>query len=92
MRQTCCRKFSNRSAKGPEGTGLGLAQVYGFAQQSGGAVESDVGKGTSVTLCLPRADMACALQRAETERPTAANVVQLRTKGRLADSGGSGEG
>jgi PAS domain S-box-containing protein len=40
-----------------KGTGLGLSMVYGFARQSGGAVqiESEVGKGTTVTLWLPRA-------------------------------------
>ncbi|HEY9397532.1 MAG TPA: ATP-binding protein [Burkholderiales bacterium] len=37
------------------GTGLGLAQVYGFCEQAGGAatVESAVGSGTTVTLFLP---------------------------------------
>jgi len=40
-----------------EGTGLGLSQVYGFVSQSGGHVrlDSEVGKGTSVHLFLPRA-------------------------------------
>ncbi|MGZ8364650.1 MAG: ATP-binding protein, partial [Caulobacteraceae bacterium] len=40
-----------------KGTGLGLSQVYGFAQQSGGAVtvDSTVDEGTSFTLYLPRA-------------------------------------
>jgi CheY-like chemotaxis protein len=40
-----------------KGTGLGLSMVYGFATQSGGAVSlrSEVQKGTSVTLHLPRA-------------------------------------
>jgi signal transduction histidine kinase/sensor domain CHASE-containing protein len=39
------------------GSGLGLSQVYGFAQQSGGAVSivSAIGKGSSITLFLPRA-------------------------------------
>jgi CheY-like chemotaxis protein len=39
-----------------KGSGLGLPQVYGFAQQSGGRVviESAVGAGTTVTLLLPR--------------------------------------
>ena len=39
------------------GTGLGLSQVFGFAKQSGGevAVASEVGKGSTFTLYLPRA-------------------------------------
>ena len=39
-----------------KGTGLGLAQVYGFSRQSGGTVvaTSAVGSGTTVTLYLPR--------------------------------------
>jgi PAS domain S-box-containing protein len=38
-----------------QGSGLGLSQVYGFARQSGGhiAIESHVGRGTSVRLYLP---------------------------------------
>jgi len=40
-----------------KGTGLGLSMVYGFARQSGGALEirSEVGKGTRISLWLPRA-------------------------------------
>jgi PAS domain S-box-containing protein len=40
-----------------KGTGLGLAQVYGFVRQSGGAVRvhSVVGEGTTITILLPRA-------------------------------------
>ena len=39
-----------------KGTGLGLSMVYGFARQSGGSasVRSDVGRGTAVSLLLPR--------------------------------------
>jgi signal transduction histidine kinase len=39
-----------------KGSGLGLAQVYGFAHQSGGkvSIQSEVGRGTTVTLLLPR--------------------------------------
>ena len=39
-----------------KGSGLGLPQVYGFAQQSGGrvSIDSQVGAGTTVTLLLPR--------------------------------------
>src|SRR5207244_8769257 len=43
-----------------KGTGLGLSQVYGFANQSGGTVgvKSEVGRGTTITLCLPRTHAA----------------------------------
>ncbi len=39
------------------GSGLGLAMAYGFAKQSGGGIRivSEVGKGTRVSLALPRA-------------------------------------
>jgi signal transduction histidine kinase len=39
------------------GSGLGLSQVYGFAEQSGGHVKiySELGVGTIVKLCLPKA-------------------------------------
>jgi PAS domain S-box-containing protein len=38
-----------------QGTGLGLSQIYGFIRQSGGIVqlETSLGKGTVVRLCLP---------------------------------------
>jgi len=41
-----------------KGSGLGLPQVYGFAEQSGGSVrvESVLGEGTVVTLMPPRTD------------------------------------
>ena len=40
-----------------KGSGLGLAQVYGFARQSGGSVwiDTDRVQGTSVVMLLPRA-------------------------------------
>ncbi len=39
-----------------KGSGIGLSMVYGFVSQSGGAIriESEVGKGTSISLLLPK--------------------------------------
>ena len=55
-----------------QGTGLGLSQVFGFAKQSGGEVmvDSEVGKGSTFTLYLPRiASDARPLQVAPEEAP-----------------------
>jgi len=48
--------FFTRKEPG-KGTGLGLSMVYGFARQSGGSasIRSEVDRGTTVTLLLPRA-------------------------------------
>ncbi|WP_375182401.1 response regulator, partial [Sphingomonas adhaesiva] len=45
-----------------KGSGLGLAQVFGFAKQSGGGVRIDTapGEGTTVSVYLPRARDAAA--------------------------------
>ena len=45
------------------GSGLGLSQVYGFAKQSGGTalIDSEIGKGTTITLCVPRAGAASVM-------------------------------
>ncbi|WP_037497842.1 ATP-binding protein [Sphingomonas jaspsi] len=60
-----------------KGTGLGLSQIFGFAHQSGGEVgiESAVGKGTTVTLLLPRTSAIAP----------ASNVRQLQTSQRPED-------
>jgi two-component system, NtrC family, sensor kinase len=48
-----------------QGTGLGLSQVFGFAKQSGGevTVESEVGRGSTLTLYLPRVPAEVLPQR-----------------------------
>src|SRR5580765_4152496 len=63
------------------GTGLGLSTVYGFARQSRGAVtlESTLGRGTTVTLYLPRprAERSAPLPDAESDStvPPGLNVL-----------------
>ena len=56
-----------------KGTGLGLSQVYGFASQSGGEVraESEVGKGTIVSLILPCGEGDAILPGSAAERAPA---------------------
>ena len=55
-----------------KGTGLGLSQIFAFARQSGGevAIESAVGRGTSVSLYLPRS--AAAAEEAAARIPAPA--------------------
>ncbi len=62
-----------------KGSGLGLAQVHGFAHQSGGAitVESEVGNGTRITLYLPRATTAEAATDKATELQSQASGGRL---------------
>jgi two-component system NtrC family sensor kinase len=53
-----------------QGTGLGLSQVFGFAKQSGGEVivASEVGKGSTFTLYLPRVPGVDRPQRLRSEQ------------------------
>jgi len=47
-----------------KGTGLGLSQIFGFAHESGGEVgiESQVGRGTTVSIYLPRTEAAATVR------------------------------
>ena len=48
-----------------KGTGLGLSQIFGFAHQSGGEVgiDSQLGKGTTVSIYLPRTQVEASTVR-----------------------------
>ena len=64
-----------------QGTGLGLSMIYGFVKQSGGHVRlySEVGRGTTVRLYLPRhqlpAQEAAAAQPSERPRGLGETVL-----------------
>jgi PAS domain S-box-containing protein len=65
---------------GGRGTGLGLSMVYGFAKQSGGTVtiESNPGRGTTVTMFLPIAgpdQQSPTIAAASIEAPTMARTI-----------------
>ncbi len=60
VRQRCMEPFF--TTKGKDGTGLGLAMVYGIIQRHRGTIDiqSQVGRGTAITVRLPVAEAAGA--------------------------------
>jgi len=66
-----------------QGTGLGLSMIYGFAKQSGGHLKiySEVGRGTTVKLYLPRAPSAVIavdpISRGHQELPRGTETVLI---------------
>ncbi|HMC91572.1 MAG TPA: ATP-binding protein [Allosphingosinicella sp.] len=76
-----------------KGTGLGLSQIFGFARQSGGdvAIDSEVGRGTTVTIYLPRTDGVAPAAEApaaaqEEEETRAATILVVEDDPRVSRS------
>ena len=78
-----------------KGTGLGLSQIFGFAHQSGGEVgiESEVGKGTTVSIYLPRSAAkapirlhSAATRMSEDERVPGARILVVEDDPRVRTS------
>jgi PAS domain S-box-containing protein len=63
-----------------KGTGLGLSMVQGFTAQSGGAmrIRSEPGKGTKVTLLLPRAKQGSPVVNVEPQPVQSIEARSLR--------------
>ena len=61
-----------------KGSGLGLSMVYGFVKQSGGhiTIDSEVGRGTTFTLFLPRSEEAVEKRDAKHDTSQAARGLE----------------
>jgi signal transduction histidine kinase len=62
-----------------QGTGLGLSQVYGFIKQSGGhvTIRSEPGRGTTITMYLPRLMSAAERTPESPAQPPAARTEAI---------------
>jgi PAS domain S-box-containing protein len=62
-----------------KGTGLGLSQVHGFAHQAGGTirVDSELGKGTTITMLLPRKDDFARVEKVDAVETGGSGTVLL---------------
>ncbi len=78
VRQRALEPFFTTKPTG-QGTGLGLATAFGVVQRSGGALEivSEIDRGTTIKVFLPRAVTAARARPAQRDRGSAASRVVL---------------
>jgi PAS domain S-box-containing protein len=71
-----------------KGTGLGLSQVQGFASQAGGKVTlaSELGRGTQITIYLPRSDGVAAKASVATSSTGAGTVLLVEDNPEVAEA------
>jgi PAS domain S-box-containing protein len=71
-----------------KGTGLGLSQVHGFVHQAGGtiAVDSELGKGTTFVVCLPRGTAALTRRPEESIRRGTGTVLLVEDNPEVANA------
>ena len=92
--EVMARAFEPYFTTKPEGlgSGLGLSQVYGFANQSGGsaALASAPGEGTAITLFLPRAEAGLAMAGEISAQPAfapgSARILLVEDDPRVAEA------
>ena len=71
-----------------KGTGLGLSQVHGFAHQAGGTVglRSALGRGTTITIYLPKATTQNPFEREQMSSKGAGTVLLVEDNPEVASA------
>jgi CheY-like chemotaxis protein len=71
-----------------KGTGLGLSQVHGFAHQAGGSIDlsSTLGKGTRITMRLPKATNERLPDQSRVASPGSGTVLLVEDNPEVANA------